>query len=43
MDGHQEFRFEISRTEEGVRHPMEQYPSSWHRYNVALIVCQYHS
>ncbi len=23
-------------------HPMEQYPSSWPKYGVALIVCQYH-
>ena len=53
-DVHDEADFDIPNTEEGERqfgrresensgHPMEQYPSSWPKYGVALIVCQYHS
>jgi hypothetical protein len=52
-DVHDEADFDIPDTEEGERqfgrrggnysgHPMEQYPSSWPKYGVALIVCQYH-
>jgi hypothetical protein len=31
------------RVNDNLGHPMEQYPSNWLRYGVALIVCQYHS
>jgi hypothetical protein len=34
---------ERRRESDNLGHPMEQYPSSWPKYCVALIVCQYHS
>ncbi len=43
MDGHQDFSFEISRTEEGERQFGASHGAGWLKYGVALIVCQYYS